>query len=160
MEKQFNALFESQNICIDDFKSALENFCDNYSILNSISIDDKFSNQLYLRIYNEKARNVLKFLKKNETWKKKIIQKKINFLQLLNTDYYKLKPKLWKKFLEHEKEVIKSIKDATVQATTDQFLCSKCKKRECVYTSRQTRSADEPMTNFVTCVNCGHKWRC
>jgi hypothetical protein len=24
----------------------------------------------------------------------------------------------------------------------------------------QTRSADEPMTTFVTCVNCNNKWKC
>lgn len=24
----------------------------------------------------------------------------------------------------------------------------------------QTRSADEPMTTFVTCVNCQNKWKC
>lgn len=25
--------------------------------------------------------------------------------------------------------------------------------------AHQTRSADEPMTTFVTCTNCGNKWK-
>ncbi len=158
MDKQLNLLFNEH--LQKDFKKSLEIYCDEYSKKNGIPLDNKFENVKYKRIFNEKARNILKFLKKNETWKNKIINNKITFDKLLNTEYYKLKPKLWKKFIEHEKEIMKSIKDANIQATTDQFLCSKCKKRECVYTSRQTRSADEPMTNFVTCVNCGHKWRC
>jgi transcription elongation factor S-II len=24
----------------------------------------------------------------------------------------------------------------------------------------QTRSADEPMTTFVTCIDCGNRWKC
>ena len=42
---------------------------------------------------------------------------------------------------------------------TDQFKCGKCKKRKCTYYQKQTRSADEPMTTFITCVACGHQWR-
>ena len=47
------------------------------------------------------------------------------------------------------------------QTATDQFLCRRCHKRECVYYSAQIRSADEGMTLFVTCVNpkCGYRWR-
>lgn len=44
-------------------------------------------------------------------------------------------------------------------AETDQFKCSKCKQSRCKYYQLQTRSADEPMTTFVTCVNCGNKWK-
>lgn len=44
-------------------------------------------------------------------------------------------------------------------ARTDLFTCSKCKKRDCSYFELQTRSADEPMTVFVTCLTCGHRWR-
>lgn len=36
-------------------------------------------------------------------------------------------------------------------ATTDQFQCGKCKKRQTSYYQMQTRSADEPMTTFVIC---------
>ncbi|KAK7047744.1 transcription elongation factor TFIIS [Paramarasmius palmivorus] len=45
------------------------------------------------------------------------------------------------------------------QAETDAFQCARCKQRKCRYRQAQTRSADEPMTTFVTCINCGNKWR-
>jgi transcription elongation factor S-II len=45
------------------------------------------------------------------------------------------------------------------QAETDQFKCGRCGKRRCKYFQLQTRSADEPMTTFVTCVNCGNRWK-
>lgn len=44
-------------------------------------------------------------------------------------------------------------------AITDQFKCGRCKKRECIYRELQLRSADEPMTVFVTCTNCGNRWK-
>jgi transcription elongation factor S-II len=37
--------------------------------------------------------------------------------------------------------------------------CGKCGQRKVTYTEAQTRSADEPMTLFCTCVNCGKSWR-
>lgn len=40
------------------------------------------------------------------------------------------------------------------------FKCRKCKSLKTTYYQMQTRSADEPMTTYVTCTNCGHKWKC
>jgi len=42
---------------------------------------------------------------------------------------------------------------------TDMFKCGRCYKREATYYELQTRSADEPMTKFITCLNCGNHWR-
>ena len=42
---------------------------------------------------------------------------------------------------------------------TELFKCGRCHKRECTYYELQTRSADEPMTKFITCINCGNHWR-
>jgi transcription elongation factor S-II len=42
---------------------------------------------------------------------------------------------------------------------TEQFRCGRCKERKCTYFQLQTRSADEPMTTFVTCANCGNRWK-
>ena len=41
---------------------------------------------------------------------------------------------------------------------TDEFKCSRCKERRCTYYMLQIRSSDEPMTTFITCKNCGHRW--
>ncbi|VDP28104.1 unnamed protein product [Soboliphyme baturini] len=42
---------------------------------------------------------------------------------------------------------------------TDMFKCGKCHKKNCTYTQVQTRSADEPMTTFVFCRECGNRWK-
>jgi transcription elongation factor S-II len=42
---------------------------------------------------------------------------------------------------------------------TDLIQCKRCKQNNCAYTEVQTRSADEPMTLFVFCKNCGHRWK-
>ncbi|EFA81501.1 hypothetical protein PPL_05490 [Heterostelium album PN500] len=60
-----------------------------------------------------------------------------------------------KKMLKFSKEAATLSRDA---ATTDQFQCGKCKQRKCTYFQLQTRSADEPLTTFVTCVNCNNRW--
>jgi DNA-directed RNA polymerase subunit M/transcription elongation factor TFIIS len=40
------------------------------------------------------------------------------------------------------------------------FKCGKCKSVKTTYYQMQTRSADEPMTTFVTCKNCSNRWKC
>lgn len=37
--------------------------------------------------------------------------------------------------------------------------CSKCRQRKVSYSQAQTRSADEPMTTFCECTNCGKRWK-
>ncbi|XP_047323687.1 transcription elongation factor TFIIS [Impatiens glandulifera] len=44
-------------------------------------------------------------------------------------------------------------------ASTDQFKCGRCGQRKTTYYQMQTRSADEPMTTYVTCVNCNNHWK-
>ena len=40
------------------------------------------------------------------------------------------------------------------------FTCGKCHSKKTSFYQMQTRGADEPMTNFVTCHNCGRRWKC
>ncbi|XP_030939684.1 transcription elongation factor TFIIS-like [Quercus lobata] len=49
--------------------------------------------------------------------------------------------------------------DEEEKATTDMFQCSRCRERKCTYYQMQTRSADEPMTTYVTCVKCNKRWK-
>lgn len=46
-----------------------------------------------------------------------------------------------------------------VKRSAGQFPCNKCKSSDTSYFQMQTRSADEPMTTFVSCQNCGHRWK-
>jgi transcription elongation factor S-II len=39
------------------------------------------------------------------------------------------------------------------------FTCGVCKSKKTTYYQLQTRSADEPMTTFVTCTNCNKRWK-
>lgn len=59
-----------------------------------------------------------------------------------------------------KKEAINDAQLAQVEGTkTDLLKCGKCKKRNCTYNQMQTRSADEPMTTFVLCNECGNRWK-
>jgi transcription elongation factor S-II len=58
-----------------------------------------------------------------------------------------------------ERKLFDAAPAASKQATTDQFQCGKCRQRQCTYYQMQTRSADEPMTTFVSCLNCNNRWK-
>ncbi|SBT82388.1 transcription elongation factor s-II, putative [Plasmodium ovale] len=45
------------------------------------------------------------------------------------------------------------------KARKGEFQCFKCKGYETVYHQLQTRSSDEPMTTFVTCLKCNNRWK-
>ena len=65
-----------------------------------------------------------------------------------------------KKILDNKRIILENKYFPTIEASTDIFRCKKCKNNKCTYYQLQTRSADEPMTTFVTCINCGNRWRC
>ena len=57
------------------------------------------------------------------------------------------------------KEGIDASRLATIQGTKSSDLkCGKCGLRNCTYNQLQTRSADEPMTTFVMCNECGNRY--
>jgi transcription elongation factor S-II len=39
------------------------------------------------------------------------------------------------------------------------FPCRRCKSKKTTYYQLQTRSADEPMTTYVSCLKCGNRWK-
>ena len=40
------------------------------------------------------------------------------------------------------------------------FTCPRCKSKKTTYYQLQTRSADEPMTTFCSCLACDKNWKC
>ena len=80
--------------------------------------------------------------------------------KLIDMKPQELFPENWEELAKKHWEQNKNTGNAP-EATTNMFKCPKCKKRQCTFYQMQTRSADEPMTTFVTCVaaGCGKKWR-
>lgn len=68
-------------------------------------------------------------------------------------------PERWETILDEKMKKDMNLLEAKPSAMTSEFRCGKCKKRECIYQEVQVRSADEPMTLFITCLNCGNKWK-
>lgn len=73
--------------------------------------------------------------------------------------YSELFPEKWAEALEMAMKREAKMLTVDKSMATDMFKCSKCGKRECTYYEMQTRSADEPMTQFIRCLNCGKQWR-
>lgn len=67
--------------------------------------------------------------------------------ELANPEIQKARQQMVEQVMFHRHE-------AKAEATCDFFQCSKCKEKKTTYYQLQTRSADEPMTTFVTCVVC------
>ena len=69
-----------------------------------------------------------------------------------------LRPDIWGEIVQKKRE-----RDAAYgerpAANTNMYRCRRCQSRECNSFGLQTRSADEPMTIFVSCLNCGNRWR-
>ena len=60
-----------------------------------------------------------------------------------------------------EREMLKYVLNNSEEEVMDSPMhqCAKCKSRKVTYYSLQTRSADEPMTQFFTCHGCKRVWK-
>ncbi len=68
-------------------------------------------------------------------------------------------PENWQELADRQLIREQKLLEGDKGSATDKFKCHRCGKRECTYYEMQTRSADEPMTIFISCLNCGKRWR-
>jgi len=121
---------------------------------NMRSTNPKYKNQIRSRVFNLKDKKNL--LLRENLLLGIITPAKLAVMtseQMASDEITKLREKF-------TKESINDAQLATVQGTkTDLLKCGKCGKRNCTYNQIQTRSADEPMTTFVLCNECGNRWK-
>ena len=158
---KFNNLIKNKKI-----SSTLEKAIYNWSITHAKKklVVRKWDNEPFVQIYLNRVhsiylnidpksyvenRNIIKDLKK-----KVLTPQKLAFMS-----HQEMKPELWKEMIQAKIDRIKKSTEVDLSAATDEFECFKCRKRVCTYYQLQTRSADEPMTTFITCMNCGNHWR-
>ena len=65
---------------------------------------------------------------------------------------------LWQKYLDRQIANDEFLYSRTVGTRTQEYKCGRCKERDCTYYQLQVRCADEPMTTFINCQNCGNRW--
>ena len=124
----------------------------------------KWENPIFKKIYINKSRSLYMNLDKNSYINnnyliKKIFSSKFDIKNIAFMTYQELYPEHWKKLLDEKYKREKAAYEEKPEAMTDMFKCGRCKQKKCTYYELQTRSADEPMTIFITCVHCGNRWR-
>ena len=120
----------------------------------------KWENKYFVNIYVNRWRSLYLNFKNNKLLVEKIKTKKICFKELSEMRHQELCPEKWKKLIDAKIKRDKNLTSVNLSAATDEFKCYRCKKSKCTYYQLQTRSADEPMTTFITCLVCGNRWKC
>lgn len=96
---------------------------------------------------------------KRSDWIAKLVSGDITPEAFAELSVVDLNPKRWKAQIEKQIEKDKHLYTNSGNASI-YFYCSGCKvKTRCDYYQMQTRSADEPMTTFVTCLECDRRWK-
>ena len=128
------------------------------------NIKRKWKNIHFKSLYISRIRSIYSNIKedsylKNKHFKKKILNDEIDLKEIANLSNYDIFPENWKDLIEDKMKKDKLKYELKPEAMTDIFKCHRCSGRSCTYYEVQTRSADEPMTQFITCLDCNNHWK-
>ena len=164
-----NNIIKKINVLVgDDMKSKnIEKSIFNYSIQEAKTrkIVRKWNNKFFVLVYTDKLKSIWMNLNDktyvgNNNLITRIKNGDIKAKNIAFMTHQELYPDIWKELIEAKIKRDEHKFEDDKRGATSEFKCRKCKKRECSYYQLQTRSADEPMTTFVTCLNCGNNWKC
>ena len=119
-----------------------------------------WKNAFFVREYSKTARKVtanLTYTPNAPQVIQRINDGMIKPEELASYSHQELHPDLWAE--QKLKTMARHINTKPEQEHDGFFKCGKCKTYKTTYTQAQTRSADEPMTTFVTCLNCNNVWK-
>jgi transcription elongation factor S-II len=138
----------------------------NYTIKLSVelNITRSWENIIFLKLYLSKVRSIYSNIKpdsyiKNTDFLKRILNGDINIEKISQLTRMEIYPDNWKELIDKKVKIDTLKSKLKPEAMTDQFKCRKCGSRSTSYYEVQTRSADEPMTQFITCLDCGNHWK-
>ena len=145
-----------------NIEKGIYNYMISYSKENNIT--RKWENPIFFNLYFSKIRSICLNLNKesfikNEYLIDKIKKRDIKGEDVAKLSVYDINPNNWKKIIDEKMKRDKIKYELKPEAMTDQYKCRKCGSRKCSYYEMQTRSADEPMTQFFTCIDCDNRWK-
>jgi DNA-directed RNA polymerase subunit M/transcription elongation factor TFIIS len=95
----------------------------------------------------------------NKTFLNRIFNKEIDYNHISSLHITDIFPETWKDLINKKIKIDKLKYENKTEAMTSLFKCRRCGSKECSYYEVQTRSADEPMTQFITCIKCNNRWK-
>lgn len=145
-----------------DLEIGIYNNCIDYATDHQIPLS--WACELFKELYFAKVKNIYsnlscKYSIKNKRLIKRLQEKEFMPHEIAEFRPENMYPELWKDIIDRELMRTKAAYEPQATAMTDRYTCGKCKKNRCSYYELQTRSADEPMTMFITCLHCGHRWK-
>ena len=143
---------KSSNLEIGVYNHALKEACGRKVIR-------KWDNEHFVQLYIDRLRTVYSNLQ-NPTILNQIQDNIITAQSFASMSHHEMLPSKWEGLIQKKIIRDKTKYDTQIEAATDTFTCRKCKSKKCTYYQMQTRSADEPMTTFVSCIDCGSRWKC
>ena len=131
---------------------------------NQKKITKKWENPYFKNLYIAKVRSIYSNLKGdsyigNVEFRERLISGECPALDVAKLSTYAVFPDNWKELFDLKTKRDKLKHELKPEAMTDVFKCHRCGSRSCSYYEVQTRSADEPMTQFINCLECGNRWK-
>ena len=152
---KLETLVEGENVAIN-----IEKGIYNYTIEDATRkhLVKKWENVHFVEIYLTRYRTVFNNLKTSHYLQEQLRKKRCKPHEIAFLSHYEMSPEKWEKLIAEKRERDKNIYDVQ-QKIDSEFKCRRCKNNNCTYYQLQTRSADEPMTTFVSCLTCGNRWK-
>jgi len=144
----------------DKHSMNLEKGVYNYSLKEATrrKVIKKWDNPYFVQIYVDHLRSIFLNLK-NDDILSQIKDGSIKSHTVAFMTHQEMNPYKWADLIEQKSKRDKSKFEINIEAATDTLTCRKCKSKKCAYSAIQTKASDEPMTIFVTCLECGCRWK-
>ena len=151
---KINEKFQNMNASLN-----LERGIFNYSLkeADQRKIIKKWDNKFFVQIYLSHLKSILENL--HPKWIEDVNNGVIKAHTIAFMTHQELNPSRWSTLIEQKSKRDKNKFEVHMSASTDTFTCHKCKGNRCTYYLQQVRSADEPMTCYISCIDCGHRWK-
>jgi transcription elongation factor S-II len=120
----------------------------------------KWENSYFVRLYVDHLRSIYFNLKNEENdllsqlKSGELLPETVAFMT-----HQEFCPNKWEHLIEKKRKRDLHKFTNNIESSTDMFTCKKCHSKKCTYFELQTRSADEPSTIFITCLDCGKRWK-
>lgn len=130
----------------------------NYAIkqCKKLSVVRKWNNVSFITVYKDRLRSICVNISHVYDG---LNSNLFTYDELSTITHQELYPEHWDELIKKKMDRDDNKYSTTTGANTDDFTC-RCGSTECFAYQLQTRSADEPMTTFVTCTKCGKRWKC